>query len=131
MKETSEKIARLMGPTLMVIAASVLFNRKSLPDMAAQISYDWSIVFLSGLVLFVAGLAIVTAHNVWERGWQRLVTLLGWLAMIGGAARVLYPKQLAAVTPFFVQSQFGVFLAAYALLALGAFLTLKGFRLLD
>ena len=131
MKETSEKIARLMGPTLMLIAASVLFNRKSLPDLAAQIAGNWPIVFLSGLVLFVAGLAIVTRHNIWDRGWQMVVTILGWLAMIGGAARVLYPVQLAALTPSIVQSQFGLFLAAYALLALGAFLTLKGFRLLD
>ncbi len=132
MRETTETIAQFMGPTMIVTAASILFNKKSLPDMAAQISNDWSIMFLSGLVLFVAGLAVVRVHNVWEGGWWPVtVTVLGWLTMIGGAARVLYPKQLAAMAPALVSSPIGLTLGGYALLVLGAFVTLKAFRLLD
>ena len=44
--------------------------------------------------MFVAGLAIVRAHNRWVAAWPVLVTVLGWLALIGGLCRMLFPIQL-------------------------------------
>jgi hypothetical protein len=38
--------------------------------------------------MFVAGLAIVRAHNRWRADWTVLVTLSGWLALTFGAARM-------------------------------------------
>lgn len=34
---------------------------------------------LIGPVLFVAGLAVIRAHNRWRLDWTLLVTVLGWL----------------------------------------------------
>ena len=132
MRETTDTIGQIMGPTLIVAAASILVNKKNLPEMAAQISADWAVVLVTGLVLFVAGLAIVRVHNVWDGGWWTvLVTVLGWLTLVGGAARVLYPRQLAAMAPGLVASPLALTLGGYALLVLGACITLKAFRLLD
>jgi hypothetical protein len=52
---------------------------------------------LSGILLFVAGLAIVRAHNVWAGGWPVLVTAIGWLILLGGLARMLFLTQIAAM----------------------------------
>jgi len=46
------------------------------------------VVYLSGTLLFVAGLAIVRAHNHWARDWTLLVTLSGWLSLILGLFRM-------------------------------------------
>jgi len=48
-------------------------------------------VYLNGTLLFVAGPAIVRAHNRWTRGWPALITLVGWLAMLGGLGRMVAP----------------------------------------
>ncbi|BFU88882.1 MAG: hypothetical protein NTAFB01_00690 [Nitrospira sp.] len=48
-------------------------------------------VYLNGTLLFVAGLAIVRAHNVWSRQWPVLITLVGWFAIIVGLARMFAP----------------------------------------
>ncbi len=45
-------------------------------------------VYLSGTLLFVGGLAVVRAHNHWERDWSLLVTLTGWLALVLGLFRM-------------------------------------------
>src|SRR5713101_3924143 len=101
---TSKTIAGLIGPTLVAIAASMLLNFGSLPALAEQISRDPALIFVSGILLFVAGLAIVLAHNFWTGGWPVLVTVLGWLAVLGGLIRILFPTRLAAIAAELVQS---------------------------
>ena len=44
-----------------------------------------------------AGLAIVLTHNVWVADWRVLITILGWLAAIGGAVRILAPQRTGRV----------------------------------
>jgi uncharacterized membrane protein HdeD (DUF308 family) len=46
------------------------------------------VVYLSGVLFFVAGLAMVRAHNIWERSWTVVVTLTGWFALVLGLMRM-------------------------------------------
>jgi hypothetical protein len=55
-------------------------------------------VYLSGTLLFVAGLAIVRAHNSWTPGWPVLITLVGWIAMLAGLGRMAAPLSPASST---------------------------------
>ena len=93
---TSKTIAGLIGPTFVAIAASMLLNIGSFPALAEQVSRDPALIFVSGILLFVAGLAIVRVHNRWTNGWPVLVTVLGWLFVLGGLARMLFPTGLSA-----------------------------------
>jgi hypothetical protein len=70
-KPASKSIAGLLGPSLTVMIAS------EFPVVQPHL-YDAQIppvVYLSGTLMFVAGLAIVRAHNHWRRDWTVLVTL--------------------------------------------------------
>ena len=97
----SKMIAGLIGPTLIAIALALFLNLGSFPAMVEQISRDPALIFLSGILLFVAGLAIVRAHNIWSGGWPVLVTVLGWLALLGGLGRMFFPIRLASVAAQF------------------------------
>ena len=88
---TSKTIAGLIGPTLVAVAVAVVLNLGSFPALAEQVSRDPALILLSGILLFVAGLAIVRAHNIWAGGWPVLVTVFGWLILLGGLARMLFP----------------------------------------
>ena len=61
-----EMIAGLMGPTLLAIGIAMLVNARHFPEMAKQIGNDPGLIFVSGILLLVAGLAIVRVHNVWS-----------------------------------------------------------------
>jgi len=52
---TSKTIAGLIGPTLVAIAAGMLLNIGSFPELAEQVSRDPALIFVSGILLFVAG----------------------------------------------------------------------------
>jgi hypothetical protein len=125
---TSKTIAGLMGPTLVVIAAGMLVNLGSLPAMAEQVSRDPALIFLFGILLFVADLAVVWVHNRWTGGWPLLVTIFGWFAVLGGLARIVFPFWLAALAAGLGQSIGLIATSAIVLLVLGAFLSFHANR---
>jgi cytochrome bd-type quinol oxidase subunit 2 len=120
---SSKTIAGLIGPTLIAIAVALLLNLESFPALAESVSRDPLLIFVSGVLMFIAGLAIVRVHNRWEADWTVLVTVLGWIALIGGLARMMFPIELAAMATKFSQDT-GLIVV---LLVVGAFLSYKGY----
>jgi hypothetical protein len=84
------------------------------------------VVYLSGVLMFVAGLAIVRAHNHWARDWTVLVTLSGWFALALGLFRMfaagVYQRRSAGTDVMVFMVAEGV------LLVCGLVLTFKGYR---
>ncbi|HEY6157641.1 MAG TPA: hypothetical protein VIV88_09305 [Gemmatimonadales bacterium] len=82
--QNSKRIAGLLGPTLVAMLISEFpLVQPHLYD--AQIP---PVVYLSGTLMFVGGLAIVRAHNHWARDWTVLVTLSGWFGLVLGLFRM-------------------------------------------
>ena len=90
-------LARLIGPVALVVAIALLLDREGYRVMARQFLDSPALIFLSGLLIMTAGLAIVFSHNVWATDWRLLITLLGWLAVLGGAARIVLPRQVGSL----------------------------------
>jgi hypothetical protein len=124
---TSKMIAGLTGPTLVAVAAALLLNLGSISEVLEPLSRDPALVLIYGMLLFVAGLAIVRFHNRWAANWSVLVTILGWLLVGGGLLRVLFPLKFAAVTGDFAQNSGMIAVLAVVLLAVGAFLSFKAY----
>jgi len=93
----SKTIAGLIGPSLIALAAAVLINLGSMPALVEAFSHDPALVLVSGVLSFVAGLAVVRVHNHWAADWAVLVTIFGWLLLIGGLVRMLFPIWLAGI----------------------------------
>jgi hypothetical protein len=84
-------LARLIGPVMLVVGLAVFANPRGFREMSEEFLASRALLFLSGLILMPAGLAIVLTHNIWALDWRVLITLLGWLAAIGGALRLFGP----------------------------------------
>lgn len=124
---SSKMIAGLIGPTLAAIAVAMLLNIRAFPAMVEQVARDPALIFLSGVLLFVAGLAILRAHNIWTGGWPVLVTLLGAFAVLSGLGRMFFPIRLAAIAGEMGQSRGLIAGSAVVLLLIGGFLSFKAY----
>jgi uncharacterized membrane protein YhaH (DUF805 family) len=82
----SKNIAGLIGPTMIAIGISEPLTFRIWATNIAPL------IYLNGVLLFVAGLAIVRVHNRWTRGWPVIVTLMGWVAIFGGLFRMFAPE---------------------------------------
>ena len=120
-------IAGFAGPVALAIGLAILVNRSLLPRLADEISRDIALIFVSGVLLLVAGIAIVRVHNVWQAEWPVLVTVIGWLCIAGGLARMFAFDQLARIARDVVQLPNLPLAAGLLLAALGAFLSYKAF----
>jgi membrane protein CcdC involved in cytochrome C biogenesis len=89
-------IARLLGPLLLAVGAGILINPTMFRTMGTEVVRSVTLVYLFGLMDLAAGLAIVLTHNVWLVSWRVLITLLGWLLIVRGAARVLLTEKVMA-----------------------------------
>jgi hypothetical protein len=119
---SSRNIAALVGPTIVaMVLAEFPLVQPHLYDLQIP-----PVVYLSGTLMFVAGLAIVRAHNRWQRDWTVLVTLTGWFFLALGLFRMFaagaYQRGSAGTSAT-------VFIALEGLLLmLGAVMTFQAYR---
>ncbi len=95
--QRSTYLAKLIGPVMIAIGLGVLLNGAAFRTLAEQFLHSYALIFLAGLMTLVAGLALVLAHNLWVNDWRVIITIVGWLSVIGGFVRVVLPQQVEAI----------------------------------
>ena len=124
---TSIYLAKLMGPVFLVVGIGLLVNAKTYRKLAEEFLASTALIYLSGVLLMLGGVALVLAHNVWTLDWPLLITLLGWLGVIGGAGRIIVPQGLQEIRQDIVESGIALTIACVIWLAIGVVLCFFGY----
>lgn len=95
--QKSEYLGRLIGPVMIAVGLGMLFNTAAFRGIAEEFLRSHALIYVSGLLTMLAGLALVNAHNLWSGGWRLIITILGWLMVIGGALRIVLPRQVELI----------------------------------
>ena len=111
----------MVGPTIVAMVVSEFpLVQPHLYD--AQIP---PVVYLSGTLMFVGGLAVVRAHNRWTRDWTVLVTLSGWFFLVLGLFRMFAAGSYQSRS---ANTSATVFMVLESILGiLGLFMTIKAY----
>lgn len=125
--ENSILLARFIGPYIVVIGISLLLNLKYYQSIMESFFRNLALVYITGLITFVAGLAVVLFHNIWTMDWRIIITLFGWNALIKGVVLVVFPGASAKMTDRFVKNIKLVAIPWAIMLAIGIFLIAKGY----
>jgi hypothetical protein len=125
---TSLFLAKLIGPVCLVIGLALLINGAAFRALAGDFLNNPALMFLSGVITLPAGLAIVLTHNVWAGDWRILITILGWLAVIGGLIRILAPQRAVAVGRTMLANPSTLHISTGVYLVIGALLSFFGYR---
>ena len=117
----SKRIAGLVGPTIVAMLVSEFpLVQPHLYD--AQIP---PVVYLSGTLMFVGGLAILRAHNHWARDWTVLVTLSGWFFLALGLIRMFaassYQRASVSTSPWVFMLSEGLLLVVALIMTYKAY----------
>jgi hypothetical protein len=120
-------LAQLIGPLFLVMGLGMLIDGEGYRGMAREFLASRALIYIAGLMAFLPGLAIVLLHNVWAFDWRLIITLLGWLSLIGGIFRLLLPSQVTAVGTAMLARRNFLVGGSIAALALGAILTVIGY----
>ena len=93
--EVTLVLARFWGLLLLVSLACIalprLFRNKE-ADILQRIAEDQKLIFLSGFISLTLGCGTIALHNTWGSGNEIAVSLIGWLSLLKGAARLIAPE---------------------------------------
>src|SRR5215831_2470567 len=129
---TSRYIARLMGPVLLIIGigmiAGLFVEAESYSSLMKEFIGSRALIFITGVLALLAGLAIVNAHNLWVPDWRVLVTVLGWLFILRGIMNLVSPAVVQTMGDRIVASRGGVIAGAAFTIVLGGILSIMGYE---
>jgi hypothetical protein len=79
------------------------------------------LVHLNAVILFVVGLALVRAHNRWSWTWPTVITVTGWMLLLGGLYRMIAPEAPQ------VKANAAMYMTFAVMVIVGLFLTFKAY----
>ena len=125
--DTSIFLARMLGLFFLVMGIGITLGPHNYRIMAEEFLASRALIYVAGLLAFLPGLAIVLTHNVWTGDWRVIVTIFGWLGLIGGAFRLLFPLQVRAIGGAMLKSGQALRIGGIAIIVVGAVLAYFGF----
>jgi hypothetical protein len=122
-------LSRLLGLFYLICGLAMLLHRQVYTVALATVAYNPLAMRWIAMIITLAGLAMVLAHNVWSKSAVAvIVTLLGWLTLIKGMAYLFLPARwLEGFFQAMLNCGACVYLATAFLLVMGAYLTYEGF----
>jgi hypothetical protein len=120
-------IARLIGPVMLVIGLAVFANQQAFRELAEEFLASRALLFLSGLLIMPVGLAIVLTHNIWAADGRVMITLFGWVNVLGGAVRLVAPAYVMQTGRAMLKRPYFLTLAAAIWVVAGSLFCLFGF----
>jgi hypothetical protein len=121
-------IARLLGPTFIAIAIGIGLNGPFYTALMAEATHSPTLIYFSGLLALVSGLAVLNVHRSWSGGWRIIITVFGWLWVVAGLIRLILPATTAALALEIYANPIVLLIVAVIVLIIGAVLTYFGYR---
>jgi hypothetical protein len=125
--QTSIFLAQLIGPVMLAGAISLLINGERQRAMARDFLDSAPLIYISGVLVMTAGLAIVLNHNVWAADWRVIITLFGWMLAIGGAIRIIFFSIVEKIGTAMLDKPWATTVAGVVWLAIAAVLCFYGY----
>jgi hypothetical protein len=121
-----------MGPILLVIGIGMAFGLMmegaNYSNVLKEFIANRALIFLTGVLALLAGVAIVNMHNVWVPDWRVIVTGLGWLLVLRGVMLLVFPLTVQVFGDRVATSEAGITAGAALTFVLGAILCMMGYE---
>ena len=130
--DRSVLLAKIIGPPFLAVGLGLLLNQKMYWEMIDEVirrptPIGNMLIYLSGLLSMLAGLAVVNSHPSWTPDWRAVLTIIGWLLLVGGIVRIVLPDIILKLGSTIYGSPTTLLIVAIISLVLGGFLSFKGY----
>lgn len=121
-------LSGIIGPYLIVVAMTLLFRQDVWTSLLPALMHDAPLVLVTGAFTLMAGLTIVRVHHHWTGASASVVSLIGIVVALKGACLMVVPSFGARLTAWVIRAPFLLPLLAIAMLAVGLWLSVSGWR---
>ena len=125
--EASIFLAQLIGPVMLAMGLFVAFNPERISRVGREVLDSDALLMISGAITLPAGLAIVLTHNLWLADWRVLITLIGWIMVVAGVARLMLPGFMQRIGASMLDRPLVTGVPGALMALIGAYLAYRGF----
>ncbi len=125
--ETSQLLARVIGPYMLIAGLGLLISRDRYIDMLANMKSQPLLLMVMGAFTLLLGLLLLQFHNIWTMGWPVLVTLIGWITVLKGAVAMIAPQAMSHMAEKFKNKPTLLSMQAAIAILFGAFMSYMGY----
>ena len=121
----SSFFAQVLGIIFLVVGVSIVFKKNYVVAALDEITRSKALLWLSGFSALCMGAVMVVLNNFWTSGLPLVITLLGWMSLLKGAALLLMPEVTVSMyrkmdkDSLFIVAGFVAFILGLILLYLG------------
>lgn len=123
----STYLAFVIGSFLLLANLAMLMNRPYYKRCVAEAESSPTITYTLGVIGVIIGLLVVACHNIWIREWPVLITICGWVFLLQGASRLLFPEQTNRTYKQF-HGRTGYWMIVTIFMLIGIYLIWEGFQ---
>lgn len=110
-------IAKIFALIYVASGIAVLIGNLDLNKIVSNLKESTALTFIAGCVGIIVGTALVQYHNLWVSHWRIIITIIGWIMLIGGVITVITPNLLFRMKGFTRYGKpWGVFMILFGLL---------------
>jgi hypothetical protein len=106
----------------------ILLNQTVYSAMITEAVHSPTLIYFYGLSALLPGLAILNVHRTWTADWRVIITIFGWLLVIGGVIRIVLPQTTASLAGTIYSGAAALPVVAVISVVIGAFLSFEGYR---
>lgn len=119
-------LAQVIGCYSVLVALAMLVHQVRFKKTMNEFVGSHPLIVLTGGLSIIFGLLIVVSHNIWVAMWPVLITIIGWLLLLQGILRILWPEHFAKIVKDLTAKN-GYLIISWVWLIVGAYLAWVGF----
>jgi len=125
--EYSIFLAKIVGPALVAVSLHFLIYFKKYQKLVDEMTKSDGLMYVMAGLGLIIGLFLVTTHNVWVNGWQVLITLMGWGALVKSVFFLLRPAPALKLACYFKDQKALIAFGLVVMLIFGGLLGYMGY----
>jgi hypothetical protein len=120
-------LARLYGVAFVVLGCSMIMNKTYYKHMYKKMLESEIFIFFGGIMALIAGVAIISYHNIWSNPLAAVISLFGWVGVVKGLLLLLLPERVKTDYQNLLKTDELIFGYGVFVLAIGIILMFVGF----
>ncbi|KTD17604.1 hypothetical protein [Legionella jordanis] len=120
-------LGKVIGWYFVIVALWIVIRQELANAIISETIAHRALLFFMAIITLILGLMIVISHNVWVMGWPVIITIVGWLMLIGGLLRLFFPEIGVRIAQAWLRKPVYFWIAAAIYLIIGLYLLYRAY----
>nr|HAT8714909.1 hypothetical protein [Legionella jordanis] len=120
-------LGKVIGWYFVIVALWIVIRQELANAFISETIAHRALLFFMAIITLILGLMIVISHNVWVMGWPVIITIVGWLMLIGGLLRLFFPEIGVRIAQAWLRKPVYFWIAAAIYLIIGLYLLYRAY----